>query len=596
MKNFTQKLLLVSLTICITATYPYAQQQGNKAVTNVTNFTQVKKVNEADMKSKEISREVAMPKNGEIYIENNSRNILVKTWDQPKVKISTTVFYEEEETGNYTEDEWFENANLSLKTVGSSVKIKAGVLNSTVYAVNIYNATTNGLPALTGNGQLIHAKSSTKKTVTVYVPSGSKIDVESKYSEVTLPANIGDVNAEISNGNLDADNLGRFILRSQYAIVNIGDVKNAEIEFTGGRLTAKTIDELDLDSKYSTIELAIAKKAKIRSTNDEYEFEEVGELSGRKNYGNLRISRLLQKIELEGVNADIKIRNIISSVSLIKINDKYADIRLPLKNTKNYSIDFTGTYSAVYGNFEKKIPLSIKLVNPNNNVPGYKTDTAISTGNRISPDNKNTITTLGTLTSHTIEGITIPGVSGTITGGVFSGTLSSAKAGQLPAFANNGNMVVSGYITDSYGNAVTDNSANPASAAGLITGSVGSTYISSNKPTITTVGTLSNLTVSGAVTPAYGQINATNIPITAMNVQAYQGASSQNATVVTGIRTADSYRTPNGIISGGTYIPFNRAYAYAGENDTPSYFTATAGDGKGLTIELKCPNCMVDFK
>lgn len=536
MKKFTQNFLLVLLSICITGTYPCAQQQGNKAATNVTNFTQVKKVNEADMKSKEISREVPMPKNGEVYIENNSRNILVKTWDQPKVKISTTVFYEGE-AGNYTEDEWFENANLSLKTVGSSVKIKAGVLNSTVYAFNIYKATTNGLPALIGNRQVIQTKSSTKKMVTVYIPSGSKIDVESKYSEVTLPANIGDVNAEISNGNLDADNLGKLVLRSQYAIVNMGDVTNAEIEFTGGRLTAKNIDELDLASKYSTIELALAKKAKIRSTNDEYEFEEVGELSGRKNYGNLRISRLLHRIELEGANADIKIRNISSSVSLIKIDDKYADIRLPIKNTKNYFIDFTGAYSAVYGNFEKKIPLSIKLVNPNNNVPGNKTDTALSAASRTSPDNKNTITTLGTLTSGTIEGIITPGVSGTITGGVFSGTLSSAYARQLQATANNGNMVVSGYITDSNGNAVTGNPTKPASTAGTITGSV-----------------------------------------------------------VSGTRTADSYRTPNGIITGGTYIPFNRAYAYTGENDTPSNFTATAGDGKGLKIELKCPNCTVDFK
>ena len=31
-------------------------------------------------------------------------------------------------------------------------------------------------------------------------------------------------------------------------------------------------------------------------------------------------------------------------------------------------------------------------------------------------------------------------------------------------------------------------------------------------------------------------------------------------------------------------------------NNTPPRFTATIGDGKGLKIAIKCPNCTVDFK
>ena len=567
MQKITRNVLWVSLSISAAFNHLHAQQSATTKGT-LTNLPPVKKVNEADIKSKEISREVAMPKNGEVYIENTSRNIVVKTWDQSKVKLVTTVLYEGE-AGNYTDDEWFENAGISLKTIGSSVKIKAGALNSTLYGGNTYNATANGLLTLTNNGQVIHTKGSAKKTVTIYIPAGSKIDVESKYSEVTLPANIGDVNVEISNGNLDAENLGKFILRSQYAIVNIGDVKNAEIEFTGGRLTARNIDDLDLESKYSTIELALAKKVIVRSTNDEYEFEEVGELSGHKNYGNLRITRLLQKIELEGVNADIKIRNIAPSVSLVKIDDKYADIRLPVKNTKNYSVDFTGAYSAVYGNFEKKVPLNLKLSNSNTVSGRIISDTVIS--GKLSSVNidKPSITSLGTLTALTVEGRQIlPGVSGTITGGTFSGTLSSGTLNYL---------TVPGTIT-----------------GGTFSGTL-SSYRAEQIQAITALGRLTNLTVSGVVTPSNGQISATTIPMNAINVTGY-GISPQNGNTVTGVRTTDTYRTSTGIITGGTYVPFNRAYSYTGDNDTPSKFTASVGDGKGLKIELKCPNCTVDFK
>ncbi len=319
-----------------------------------------KKFNDADLKSKEVSKEIAVPKGGEIYIENASRGIVVKTWDQPKVKVTTTVYYDGE--SKLTDDEWLEKVNLSLKTLGSSVKVKSGTVsgNGSLFTTNasaytVYGGSgSSGVAVFNGNGQNIGTKANIKRVVTVTVPTGSKIDIESKYADVSLPANIGDANIDITNGNLEAENLTKLILRSKYSNVNIGDVKTAEVEFNNGRFTAKSIDELDIESKYSTIEMAAANKISLRSTNDEYEIEEAGEVHGRKSYGNLRITKLNNSLEMEGTNADVKVRKLGTAVSLIKLDDKYADIRIPLKENKNYNIDFAGVYSSVYGNFEKK--------------------------------------------------------------------------------------------------------------------------------------------------------------------------------------------------------------------------------------------------
>ena len=314
---------------------------------------------EEDLKSKEVSKEIAAPKGADIYIENSSRGIVVKTWDQQKVKVTTTVYYEGE--SKLTDEEWLEKTNLSLKTLGSSVKIKSGGVNGTFYSygssggsINMSSSTMNGVAVFNGSGQNLGTKSNMKRVVTVTIPAGSKLDIESRYADVEVPDNIGDLNVDISNGNLEGVNLGKFILRAKYSNVNVGDVKTAEVEFMNGRFNAKNIDDLDIDSKSSTVEMASTKKLTLRSTNDEYEMEEAGEVRGRKNYGNLRITRLNTSLELDGANADIKIRNAGPSVSMIKLDDKYADVRIPLRNTKNYSIDFTGSYSSVYGNFEKK--------------------------------------------------------------------------------------------------------------------------------------------------------------------------------------------------------------------------------------------------
>lgn len=320
-----------------------------------------KQINEADLKSKEVSKEIAIPKSGEIYIEISSRNVVIKTWDQQKVKVTTTVYFDGE--SNLTDDEWLEKANLSLKTLGTSVKIKSGnVRGNSFYTYNDARGAfglSGGTAIFNGNGQNIGSKSNMKKIVTITVPSGSKVDIESKYADVTLPAGISDASVDITNGNLETENLNKLILRSKYSNANVGDIKTAELEFTNGRFTAKNIDDLDIDSKYSTIEMAAAKKLVLRSTNDEYEVEEAGEVRGRKSYGNLRITRLDGSLELDGTNADVKIRNVGPALSMIKLDDKYADIRIPLRNVKNYSVDFTGAYSSVYGNFEK-VPVTEK--------------------------------------------------------------------------------------------------------------------------------------------------------------------------------------------------------------------------------------------
>lgn len=410
-----------------------------------------------NLKSKEISQEINMPKGGEIYIENSSLAIQVKTWDQSKVKLVTTAYYEKEST--LTDAEWFERMGISLKALGTSVKIKSNnsrigsaysISGNGSYRYALEPVVVAGYPTKTTlNLRTVNAQ---KRILTIYVPAGSKMDIETKYSDVQLPAGIGDVLLDITNGNLEAESLNRLRLRSRYSNANVRDIKEAEIEFANGRFSANNIDDLDIESKYATIEMASAKKIKMISTNDEFEVEDVTDLSGRKNYGNLRITRLSGSLELDGSNADIKVRNVGSSVRLIKVDNRYADIRIPLRDTKNYAVNFLGSYSTVYADFEKT-PVQVTEED-------MKSITSKNTG-------------FGTL-----------------------------------------------------------NAAAPAKA---------------------------------------GQITATTVP----------GAVQSQSLI---------HEAPIKVAATGTLL-LNRS----GSN-TPVKFTGTAGDGKGLKIDMKCQNCTVDFK
>ncbi len=351
--------LLISTTVVAQqyrATAPRAASAAQSARGAVTvNGEPLLREDMKDLKSKEVSQELAAPKGGEIFLENNNRPIVVKTWAEQKVKVVTTVFFEGE--GKLSDEEWFEKLNLSLRTLGNSVKIKSGNVSGGSYTVlgNTYgwNWGSDGVAVFNGQGQNIGTKSNTRRVVTVYVPANSKMDIETRYADIEL-GDLASLSLDITNGNVDGGNVNELKLRSRYGNASFGNSKYAEVEFTNGRFTLAGADELDIDSKYATIEVGSSKKITMRSTNDEYELEEVGSLSGRKNYGNLRITKLNTALEMDGTNADIKVRNVGASLENITIDNKYADIRIPLRNVKSYAVDFTGPYSSVYGNFEKK--------------------------------------------------------------------------------------------------------------------------------------------------------------------------------------------------------------------------------------------------
>ena len=329
-------------------------------MTGFDNLRLVRKISKdlSEFKSKEVSVEVNAGRGADVYIENTSRTLEIKTWDQPKVKVTTTVYYDGD-ASQLSDAEWFEKLNLNVKTLGNSVRIKSGTVSgggSYESMGNTYSWSSggaNGVAIFNGNGESIGSKENAKRVVTIYLPKDNKVDIESKYSDISITDNLSKLTVDITNGNLDVQDVGNFTLRSKYGNVNMVNAETAAIEFINGHFTAKDLGDVDLDTKYSTVDIASAQKVDLISTNDDYDIEEVASLRGQKNYGNLRISKLNRSIEMDGTNADIKVRNIAASVETIKFDDKYADIRLPLRNVKNYTINYMGAWSTVYGNFEK---------------------------------------------------------------------------------------------------------------------------------------------------------------------------------------------------------------------------------------------------
>ena len=343
--------------------------------------TEVEQEDSTPVKRKTIALEVAATANSSVFIENISRKVIIKTWNENKVKIEALINYRGE--ARYTDQEWFDQLNIHLKATNNNVVISAAATGNitsgfsgqityggspTKKTTSLFSSSGSGvsgdknkeLSALDaarfdGDGNWVNRKAGIGRTVTVYIPAASRVDVESVYADIIAENNLKQLSVEIKNANLVLQDVDDLNLQSLYCNVHVENVKDARIELVNGRLVGKKFDKLDIDTKSSTVELGSVREVDITSVNDQYEIDEVGDVKGRKDHGNLRITSLKNTFDVTGTNADIKIRSIESTASLIKIDGKYADIRLPVNNLKNFTVDFDGKFSSVYTPFEKTI-------------------------------------------------------------------------------------------------------------------------------------------------------------------------------------------------------------------------------------------------
>ncbi|GGH67492.1 hypothetical protein HNQ91_001645 [Filimonas zeae] len=310
---------------------------------------------------KTISVETDLENGLDLLLESDRRTVEIKTWDKPKVKISTTVVYRGE--SSLSDEAWFEKLNISWKKFGGSFRI----ISKSIVSFEGYGS--GNFAVFEGDGKAARLVNK-KRILTIYVPQQLKVEADIRNGELSLSGKVASLKLVSSNANISAGDVDRLIMRSQHDNVSLLSVKDGEIEINNSRVSIKNADELDIDSKYTNIEILTVNKATIRSSNDEYDIDNARTVRGRKNYGTLRIGTLLNSIDMEGANADIKIRHFDAGATLVKLNNKYADLRLPASDIKNYSVKMEGSYNNVYASFEKTpLPVSDTLPSTAKNKP-----------------------------------------------------------------------------------------------------------------------------------------------------------------------------------------------------------------------------------
>src|SRR5882724_9707281 len=344
-------------------------------------------VNAQQTIDKTINQEVSLAKGGLVRIVSHARKLVLKSWDQSKVKVTLELTYDSS-VKIRNDEAWFDDLGISIKPFSNRVDVLTGGTNRIFVASETGGNTrisvagqislragetftyegnpqpklfrTEAKPRVGGEPAQGKYFPSTNRFVetrvmTITVPTGTKLDVESGSGDVVIGMSSDEAKLNISNGTLDAMDFKTLRFTGKYCNANFGDIQKGEIEFSNGTFKAQNIGDLDLDSKSSSIEYEKGNYLYLRSQGDNITIESIAKAEGRKVYGSVKVETLTGSFDLDGNNVDIKIHDINPEVSLIKINNKYGDVRLPVRGLANYYVDFSGYYSTIFAPFQKQV-------------------------------------------------------------------------------------------------------------------------------------------------------------------------------------------------------------------------------------------------
>ena len=325
----------------------------------------------------EVSDEMPCDAAATVFIGNIIRRVTVLTTHENKVRLVTTVAYEG--ICRYTNEEWLKVLELKVSGTAGNVNVKSGNMQpvdnwedtrppgrsflrpATPHRVPDLpqrrppnnNLTPSGTVVFDNKGNWLYKTSNIRRNIIVYIPIGAKLNIDSRFAEIILDSNVKEVDARITNGSMTMKDAGRLFLNSAAGSVYAANIGHADVQLNHGWFHAKDIATLEINSKSSTVELGALGQVKINSNDDQYEIEEADVITGEKNYATIRVNTLKRSLDLTGINDDIKVHNLEPAVSLVKIDGRYADLRLPVDNLKDYTVQFEGKGSNLYTPFER---------------------------------------------------------------------------------------------------------------------------------------------------------------------------------------------------------------------------------------------------
>ena len=291
---------------------------------------------------KNINREFKTNAKGMTAIYNRNGKVVVKTWNENKVKIdiSIVVNANNQETANKIFD-----------------RIKVNFTNTTGYVKAETVITSDGKKGnyKKGNDYKINYE--------VWMPTGNQLDLKNKYGNNYIDQLNGKLTAEIKYGDIRCDGVRNNVnLLIGYGNANLNETGNLMGQLSYSELYVKKAEDIQLDSKYSELNIDKARLLQVTSKYDDFQLGMIDDLRLQTKYADIAVSKardafvtaqytdiemgvLSNQLDVSLTYGDLKIDQMSKGFKEVKLNTKYADVHLDIEQGAAYQFDTESSYT-----------------------------------------------------------------------------------------------------------------------------------------------------------------------------------------------------------------------------------------------------------
>lgn len=300
--------------------------------------------------TKEINKRFAVNPETRIEIKNKYGKIELNTWDTDSVVIEIKIRVEEKKLSKLEKS--MEQIDFDFTDSQHFLIIRTVVGENMSTLEKEFFKFKESLLQSDGNMQIDYK---------VWLPSENDLKIENKYGDVYIGDYKGEVEIDLSNGNLKSHDFeGRLNLILNFADATINQTTGARIECNYSNVDIKKAGDMRVISKSSSFEIQQSTDLEIDSRRDKYRIEKVDLLNANGSFTNFRINMLTDRLTFRTEYSDIDVRKTVAEFGNILIESKSTDIDLYFEKTANFAFEITHAKTDIV--FDDKISVTEKKV------------------------------------------------------------------------------------------------------------------------------------------------------------------------------------------------------------------------------------------
>jgi len=283
--------------------------------------------------TKEITKHYIIKSETQIEITNKYGKIDIKTWEKDSIVFEIKIRVEEKKLSKL--EDAIRGIDFDITANDHYVIVRTNVDK---------NKNSLGKEIKRFKETILKSDGNIQVDYIVWMPNTNDLKIENKYGDVYLGNYLGNVEINLSNGNLKAHSFeGETKLVMNFADANINSITNGLLDCNFSDMYIKKSELLEITSKSSDFEFNEIQSLDTESRRDKFRIRKAETIKAKSSFSIFRIEELVDRLNLRAEYGSLELEKAVLDFSSIKIESKSTDLNLYFNEEASFSFEFNLT-------------------------------------------------------------------------------------------------------------------------------------------------------------------------------------------------------------------------------------------------------------